>query len=152
MDAGDRTAEGTGGRSLLGSSGSRPIRYLLVGGWNTAFGYLAFVGFYEVTRRLGIHYLFATVPATICGVANTYFTQRHLVFGTASSVRRSLPRFLFVQLVLYLVNTPLLALLSSGLGLDPRIASAILLLGNASFSYIAHLHWTFVPRKPGSSG
>ena len=43
----------------------RGIRYILVGGWNTVFGYLAFSAFYLLTQRLGISYLFATVPAQV---------------------------------------------------------------------------------------
>jgi putative flippase GtrA len=52
---------------LKGRSG-RPLRFGIVGAWNTVFGYGAFAAFYWMTRRLDLHYLWAVLPAHIVAV------------------------------------------------------------------------------------
>ena len=124
----------------------RPLRFILVGGWNTAFGYGAFAAFYWLTRRLGVHYLWAVLPAHLLAVFNAFLCQRWIVFGTHGPFFAALLRFSAVYWIFFAVNLPLLPLLVQGLHLHPLVAQALLVGANAALSYVAHDRFTF--REP----
>ncbi len=121
----------------------RPVRFVLVGAWNTLFGWLSYVGCLAVADRIGVSYLVATIPAQFIAIVNAFVMQRYLVFGAKTGLLASFFRFSLVYWVFWMINTPLLALLVSGAKLDPRVASAILTAGNALLSYVAHDRFTF---------
>lgn len=121
----------------------RPLRFLLVGGWNTAFGYLSFVGCVAVTRLLGVSYLYATVPAQIVAILNAYACHRYITFPDSEGGLGAFLRFNVVYWVLFAVNVPLLAALVSGLGLLPEVAQAILTVVTVVTSYAAHQRFSF---------
>ena len=124
----------------------RPLRFALVGAWNTAFGYGAFALFYWLTRRLGVHYLWAVLPAHVLSVLNAFVCQRLFVFGTEARLWSSLLRFSAVYWVFFAVNVPILAFLVKVVGLHPLLAQAGLLGANAAASFVIHDRFTF--RKP----
>ena len=127
----------------------RPIRFLLVGAWNTAFGYLAFVGCVAVTRALEVSYLYATVPAQILGILNAYLFHRLYTYADGDKSFAAFLRFNAVYWVLFVVNVVLLAALVDGLGLAPELAQGFLTAGNVAASYVAHTRYSFRvgPRK-----
>ena len=128
---------------LLEGRRNRPIRFLLVGGWNTVFGYASFAAFYWATTRLEVHYLWAVVPAQIVNILQAFALQRWFVFQARGPVVSSLLRFSTVYWVLFLVNLPLLPLLVSVGGLHPLVAQAVLVAVNALVSYAAHDRFSF---------
>ena len=141
--------DGTRVQFLKGRSG-RPLRFVLVGAWNTAFGYGAFAFFYWITRRLGVHYLWAVLPAHVLAVLNAFLCQRWIVFGTHGPFFATLVRFSAVYWIFFAVNLPLLPLLVQGLHLHPLVAQALLVAANAATSYVVHDRFTF--RKPADGG
>lgn len=50
----------------------KKLLYLAVGGWNTVFGYDAFVALYALGRRLGWHYLAALAISQVLAILNAY--------------------------------------------------------------------------------
>jgi putative flippase GtrA len=74
------------------------IRYVLVGGLNTAFGYSVFA----LLIFMGLHYSVAIFFATVAGVLFNFVTYGNLVFG--KSDRRLIWRFMVIYGVLYVVN------------------------------------------------
>lgn len=129
----------------------RPIRFLIVGLWNTVFGYGTFVAAVAATRALNVSYLYATVPAQILGILNAYFCHRVYTWADGDKSFAGFVRFSAVYWVIFAVNAPLLVLLVDGLGLLPEIAQGILLVGNVVVSYLAHGRWSFrtsAPRPP----
>lgn len=74
------------------------IRYILVGGLNTAFGYAVF----GLLAFLGLHYSLAILFATVIGIIFNFVTYGNLVFGKSS--RELIWRFVAIYGVLYLVN------------------------------------------------
>ncbi len=78
------------------------LKYLLVGGINTIFGYsiFAFLLFF------GLHYSLAVLVATILGVLFNFQSYGRIVFKNHS--RRLLTKFIFIYAIIYLVNISLL--------------------------------------------
>jgi putative flippase GtrA len=131
------------------SHAERTPRFVLVGLWNTAVGYLAFVAFDALFAWLGWWYLLALVPAQVVGVANAYVFQRVFVFADGARDRGTLPRFLGVYTVTFLANLALLPLLVQAAGLAPRIAQGLVLGLMAALSYVGNLRFAFrVPTSP----
>ena len=74
------------------------ILYLVVGGWNTLFGYAVWALF-EYLLHDYLHYLVIVVISWPFAVLNAYVCYRVFVFRSHDSVWRELPRFSLVYLV-----------------------------------------------------
>ncbi len=83
------------------------IRFLVVGGINTLFGYAVFA----LLILLQIDYRLAVFISTICGVLFNFKTTGSIVF--ANRRNRLLFKFVGVYTVTYLLNIGLLRLLSN---------------------------------------
>ena len=56
----------------------QPVRFLMVGGLNTVFGYILFSGFYLISHQRQM----SLVASTATGVLFNYFTTGRLVFAS----------------------------------------------------------------------
>ena len=108
--------EGESGFPLLGKMGAfyhrrrEQILYLVVGGWNTLFGYCVWALMQYLLHDY-INYLIILVLSWPFAVGNAYLCYRHFVFRSHGSMWRELPRFSLVYavtLVLGLVALPIL--------------------------------------------
>ena len=112
------------------------VRFLLVGGLNTVFGYLVFAGL----TRLGWRDLIAVPAAMAAGVAFNFMTYGKLVFESLG--QRSLPRFVIGYVGMYVCNvTGLRALARMGVG--AYLAQAALVIPLAALSYLINDRWVF---------
>jgi len=104
------------------------LRFLVVGGINTAFGYSVFALFILI----GLHYVLAALLATICGILFNFKTTGTLVFKNRNN--RLIFRFFGVYLITYFSVVGLLKLFDMA-GVTPLVAMAIILLpmGIAAF-------------------
>lgn len=107
----------------------RVLRFLLVGGLNTAFGYAAYAAFVLLGSPLWL----AVGGATLLAFLFNFFSYGGLVFGSTS--RRLLPRFLLFYVALGTLNFVLLRVLES-LGLGPLLAQAVLVPVLAACGYL----------------
>ncbi len=130
----------------------RPLRFLLVGLWNTAFGYGLFVALVALTRLLGISYLYATVPTQIISVLMAYVCHRTFTWVDGDKSFRGFLRFNVVYWVMFCINVPLLVALVDGVKIPPEVAQALLIIGNTVISYVAHGRWSFRTRESDTSG
>jgi putative flippase GtrA len=112
------------------------IRFLFVGGINTLFSYLIFALFI----LLGLHYVFASLFAYICGILFNFKTIGTIVFKNKDN--RLIFRFFGVYLVAYLVNIGLLKLFDL-VGVKSLVAAAIIALPVALFSYSLNRKFVF---------
>ena len=118
----------------------RMLRFLLIGGVNTLFGYCA----YAVLLFVGLHYAAAALLGTVAGVVFNYFTTGGLVFEHLS--RGALVRFVLTYVGIYLVNVAGLAALVR-LGVDAYVGGLVLILPMAGVSYLLMSRFVFgVPR------
>jgi putative flippase GtrA len=96
------------------------VRFLLVGGLNTAFGYTLFGAIYLLTGRPGL----SVVTATIFGVVFNFFSTGRLVFAYRG-VLTFVP-FVLGYAVICLINVVALGLLTAQ-GLHPLLGQLIVL-------------------------
>lgn len=114
------------------------IRFVLVAGLNTAFGY----GVYALFIWLGIHFSLATLLSTIAGVLFNFKTYGIIVFRNKSN--RLIFRFILVYVILYLCNVGAIAILKY-FGLSSYMAGLILLIPIGLLGYF--LNKKFVYQK-----
>ena len=123
--------------------------YLLVGLWNTIFGY----GVYYLTiyvlqsyaPDLPRPYLWAITMAQILGVLNAYIAHRRHTFADRRSGRMMAEflRFSMVYVATLLMSFVLLPVLVEGFTIRPDLAGVINLIASTLMSYVAHLRFTF---------
>jgi putative flippase GtrA len=107
---------------------SQPLRFLIVGGFNTALCYAA----YALLVSAGFRFWAANLIGLLFGIGVSFFTQGWIVFGNKDP--RLIFRFAATWLCIYLVQTGLIALLVRA-SIDPRIAGLILLPITAIVSF-----------------
>jgi putative flippase GtrA len=83
---------------------SQFLRFVLVGGLNTAFG----VGVYCLAIFVGLPYFVATLISNVLGVLFNFFTTGNLVFRNGNP--RLIVRFVACYVVIYFINTAVVKL------------------------------------------
>jgi putative flippase GtrA len=104
------------------------LRFILVGGMNTVFGYAC----YAACIYLGAGYALASAVSMIAGVLFGYCTNRGLVFRNAGG---SLPRFVGCYAIVYVFAVTLLAQMDAA-GIDPYLAGILVGAAAAPLSYL----------------
>ena len=121
------------------------IRFLLVGGLNTVFGY----GLFACLVLVRVPTALALLIATIVGAIFNYFTARHLVFTRRVESSR-LGRFALVYGVVYVLNAGALFALERA-ALPTLWAQALLLPLFVPLTYLVNRSIVFgSPRKQWS--
>ncbi|MDR2734407.1 MAG: GtrA family protein [Spirochaetota bacterium] len=121
----------------------RFIKFLLVGGLNTLFGYGIFVFF----RAFGLHFVLAALCAHICGVLFNFKTTGALVFKSHDN--RLIARFFLVYAVVYFFNISCIWFLKQ-FDFNDYAAAAIVLLPQAIFSFLLMRRFVFRSEAPSS--
>ena len=115
---------------------SPELRFLLVGGLNTAFGYAVF----SLFIWLGLGHPAAIALATVIGVAFNFQSTGRLVFGGAPLSR--LGRFIAVYVFTYGLNVAGVSALLR-LDLNVYLANAIVVLPLAVITYMLQRKFVF---------
>lgn len=123
------------------------LRYLLVGLWNTIFGYGLFA---LLLATIGdhVHYLVLLVAATIIAILNAFALYRAFVFRVSGQVILDLARFSVVYLVALAANIAALPLLVEVAGLPVLVAQAFIAAGTVAATFVAHRAFSF--RRAGT--
>lgn len=112
------------------------LRFLIVGGINTVFGYSVF----SVLIWLGMRYPLAIGLATIAGVSFNFQSVGRLVFGGAP--RSRFWRFVGVYCLIYLLNLGGVRLLLA-FGTNVYAANAIVLLPLSLIAFLLNRRFVF---------
>ena len=80
------------------------VRFVLVGGINTAFG----VGVYCLAIFIGLPYFIATLVSNVLGVLFNFFTTGNLVFRNNNP--KLIFRFVLCYILIYFINTAVVKL------------------------------------------
>jgi putative flippase GtrA len=130
---------------------SEKLKYLLVGGWNTLFGYAVFVALYRSTASLHIHYEAVLVLSQIINITSAYILYKRFVFRTKGHFIKEYYRFCTFYWLSFVANLALLPLLVEWLHQDPMLSQGLLTVGTAVTSYFWHANYTFrLASKAGS--
>lgn len=108
----------------------RFIKFLFVGGLNTAFGY----GIFALFIWVGMHYSVASFFSTVLGIIFNFFTTGRLVF--ANSDNSLIFRFLVVYGLNWLINVTLIWLITLLGYTNMYVIGMVLLLPCAVVSYV----------------
>jgi putative flippase GtrA len=120
----------------------RGIRYLLVGGWNTVFGYGVFA-LLQLTVGDDLGYLAILAIAQVLATVNAFVGYRTLVFKVHGDVLRDFARFSTVYVGAFLVNLAVLPLLVEVIGLPVLVAQALVVGGTVVASFFVHRGFSF---------
>jgi putative flippase GtrA len=124
------------------------VRFLIVGGFNTLFGFGLFV-FFELVVGQYIGYLISLYSSYVIAVIVAFLLHRHFTYrvtGTGNIFIDFL-RFAGVSLVALAVNTVALPLLVEVVGITPIISQALIVVITTLVSYFGHKLFSF-RRKP----
>jgi putative flippase GtrA len=127
------------------------LLYLVVGGWNTVFGY----GVWALMQYLlgdRLHYLVVVLLAWPVAVLNAYLGYRYVVFRSRGPILRELPRFSLVYVATLVVNLVLLPIALRVLPFNIYVVQALLLVIVVVCSYLAHKYFSFRGGHRGPSG
>jgi putative flippase GtrA len=135
------------------------IRYLMVGGFNTAFGYTLFVSLNYLFRRLGVYGSeIASLLANIISMTAAFLAYKWFVFRTRGNYLREWVRCLSVygsSMVFTLALLPPVTLLLMRWiprhQLASNLAGAILAIITVTASYFGHKHFSFRRSRTGDS-
>jgi len=132
-------------------------RYLLVGLWNTVFGYGTFALFTAALNPIVPHsYIWASLLSSLLNITVAYLGYKWFVFRTKGNYLREWIRCVGVYsggIAFTLVALPVLVVAirrnTHFLGEAPYIAGAVLMVVVVLYSYIAHKNFSFRP-QPGA--
>jgi putative flippase GtrA len=127
------------------ASANQPLRFLVVGAWNTGSGYLAFALLYYLFSS-HVHYLVILAATVVVNVTNAYLCYKFIVFRTRGNYVREYLRFYAVYAVPIGAGFVLLPFAIEVLKLNAYLAQALVTLLLAVVSYLGHKHISF--RKP----
>jgi glycosyltransferase involved in cell wall biosynthesis len=120
----------------------RRMRYLVVGGWNTLFGYLAFTFLYFF-----LHPFLSDPPILVLSyvpaILNAYFGYKRVVFRTDASFIREFPRFAVVYVVALAANILVLPWLKAALGGSAYLGQAAFTVVLVVCTYIVNQRFSF---------
>lgn len=118
------------------------IRFLFVGGFNTALGPAAFAALYFTVGHT-VGYITVLTAAWIIAVFVAFLGYRYLVFRVRGTFLRDLARFSLVYVGLYLVNLAALPLLVQVARLPVLLAQAITFPVIVLLSYVGNSRFSF---------
>jgi len=128
----------------------KKIRFVLVGGWNTIFGYLVFIACDYLFERLFspryIAYMSAAVLSNILAIVNAYIFHKHITFQSTVRGKEILiefARFFSTYLFSIILGLILLPVSVEILGIEPRISAALLIPVTTIISYLGHSRFSF---------
>lgn len=118
------------------------VRFLVVGGWNTLFGYLAFIACnlcfgarLPLTVTLIISYLLSLPQA--------FVAQKLVVFRDVAFNWNQVHKFATANSVLFAANLLLVPATVAWSGMRPEIAQGLFIVGSTIISYTIHSLITF---------
>ncbi len=127
------------------------LRYLLVGGWNTLFGYSTYALFTALLMpRVRFGYILASFFSSLINITVAYFGYKFFVFKTKGNYLVEWFRCILVYGSGMLPGLVLLPLLVEGLHYGfhlqhsaPYIAGALLMGFGVIYSFFGHKHFSF---------
>lgn len=131
------------------------IRFVLVGIWNTFFGYGVYVAldwlFERAFANRAVAYMSAAVLSNILAILNAYIFHKYITFRSEARGWAMIPeflRFFSTYLVSIVVGLATLPVFVEVFGIDPKIAGALVLPVTVLASWLGHSRFSF--RKPGT--
>lgn len=127
------------------------IKFLIVGIWNTVFGYAVFVGldllFTQFFEKRYAAYMLAAVLSNILAILNAYIFHKFVTFRSPVRGLGIIPeflRFFSMYLFSFFLGLVLLPVFVELFHLDPKISAGLLIPITTIISYLGHSRFSFV--------
>lgn len=121
---------------------SQRARFLLVGAYNTVFGYVVFILLYMAAQD-ALHYLVIATIAHFLSVSHSFLTQRHLVFHHQGPVLSAFLRFNVATATVLVFGLLAMTFLVERCNMTPIASQAIVVFLTTIGSYLLHRHFSF---------
>lgn len=122
------------------------LRYFIIGGGNTIFGYMASVGlYYGLTTYL--HIVAIGIISSIVNISFSFLTYKLLVFKTKGAWFSEYLRCYAVYGLSLLMSICSLWIIVDYMHISFWIAQAGIIFVSAILSYIGHSAWTFARKN-----
>ena len=122
---------------------NRIIRFIILGGVNTIFGFLAFPLIYTALSPLGVHYLISMTLSYMLSISFSYFTISVFVFQSSEKSISEPLKFGSFYAISYAVNAVVLPFCVELLHIPAIWAQAGMVFVIMMSSYIWHSSITF---------
>jgi putative flippase GtrA len=123
---------------------STSMRFLVAGGWNTAFGYASLAVLYYLFSDK-IQYMFLIVFSTVLNITNAYICHKFFVFKTKGNYIREYLRYYVIYSIPIGMAFVLLPFCIEVLGMNFYVTQALLTVATVFISYFGHKHVSFRP-------
>ena len=121
---------------------SRPIRFIVVGVWNTAFAYISLAFFYYLLSDR-MHYLVILAFTAILNITNAYICHKFFVFKTRGNYLKEYFRYYIVYSVPIGMGFIFFPFCIEVLKINFYFTQAILTIVTVFISYFGHKHVSF---------
>jgi putative flippase GtrA len=126
------------------------LRFLMVGIWNTFFGYLVFIGldslFILLCSQRYFAYMSAAVLSNILAIINAYIFHKYVTFKSrikGIGIIFEFFKFSTTYLVTFCLSLMILPLFVEILGVTPKIAGGLVICCCTVISYVGHSKFSF---------
>lgn len=125
-------------------------RFILVGFWNTIFGYSIFVGFdiffTIILPKRYMAYMSAAILSNVVAIINAFIFHKYITFKSlvrGKGVIIEFARFFSTYLFSMTIGLILLPFFVEWIGIDPKISGAIIIPIATVVSYFGHSRFSF---------
>lgn len=121
---------------------SQPIRFLVTGGWNTAFAYISLaVLYYFLSNKM--HYMAILVLSGVINITNAYICHKFFVFRTKGDYIKEYLRYYVVYSVPMAIGLVSFPFCLEVLKMNFYVTQAVLTFITVIISYFGHKHVSF---------
>jgi len=121
---------------------SKPLRFLVTGGWNTAFSYISLALLYYLLSDK-IHYIIILAFSGVINISNAYICHKFFVFKTKGNYLKEYLRYYVVYSVPLAMGFIFFPVSIEILKINFYAAQALLTLITVIISYFGHKHISF---------
>jgi putative flippase GtrA len=132
-----------------GSKHQTKIRFLIVGGINTLFGWSAFPAIYFLTLAARWHYLIVLVITQVICITFSFLTAKFFVFRTRGNFVAEFAKFCTFHASYFALNIIILPILVEVVKINPVIGQFGFAVAVVLSSYFWHSKITF--KQPGAA-
>jgi putative flippase GtrA len=127
---------------------SKHLFFVLIGIYNTAFGYVAFAGLHLTFPHL--NYMFVLIVSRELSVVSAFVAYRLFVFKVKGRILHDFARFWLVYSGALILNMVALPFFVEVVGLGVLLAQAVTMVLTVISSWIGHNHFSFSRTSPTS--
>jgi putative flippase GtrA len=118
------------------------VLYLIVGGWNTVFGYALWV-ILDLILSPPLTYLTTLAISWPFAILNAYLGYRYIVFHSPGPWWKELPRFSLVYIIVLFLDLVVLPILVRTLPFSVYVCQAGFIIVVVIASYLGHKYFSF---------